>query len=545
MNLRLPHLATWPPAYLAFLLALAACDAGITGEAAGNQAPETELAVRVTDLRETLGDGTLTSTVEVHWSGTDPDGFVAGYELRYYDASRLGEIGPEEGWIATTRRDTTVTLPIPPGDQTAAVAFEVRAIDDDGAKDPEPARTVFPIRNSPPTLRLSGVEVPPDTTWPAASFTWAADDPDGAANLLGVEIALTDTTAGFLRLPADVDFVTLVAADPRATETTARVLIGTSGIDTGLALPGFRLDADNTVYLRSVDAAEFTSRTARYPDPDAGQTWFVRRVTAGVLLVNDYRTANHTVVMPYHRDILASYGAAFDEWYLAEPFHTGSTIVSAYSENLPKRALPTLRETLRFWDHVYWVSNNATNRAIGNNLPFAAGVLSEFLADGGRLFINVPVRLPNSPEDNAGNQALALLPLSGLLDFSEYPEYEPFLDLFTGSAVTPVQPLPGGATLPALKTARNVGGTYGYPVAAGTIALYEGAYTATLKAGGFVPWPGPSTVASIRSDAAVALFALPMLSDLSGQPFLVGADGDPDAPQEAVRRILAAMGFPR
>lgn len=544
MTIRIPSLALWLSAGLA--LSLSACDASITGEPAGNRAPETELAVQVTDLRETLGEGTLVSTVEVNWSGTDPDGYVVGYDLRFYDASAT--VGPEEGWIPTARRDTTLTLPIPAGNEQAAVAVEVRAIDNEGAKDADPARTVFPIRNSPPTIRLSGVEVPPDTTWPAASFTWTADDPDGIANLSGVEIALNDTLGTFLRLPADVDFVTLVADDPRAEETTARVLIGPSGINAGLSIPNFRPGATNTLYLRAVDAAEFRSRTVAYPDEDAGQVWFVERVTGDVLLVNDYRTEKYTVVMPYHRAILDSYGASYDEWYLAEPFQTGSTIISFNSENLPRRPVPTLRETLTFWDHIYWVSNNATNRTASNDLPFVASVLTEYIADGGSVFINVPVRLPTSPEDNNGNQALALLPLSGLLSFgegSDYPEFQEGLDLNPGAAIEPVQPLPNGMTLPPLQTARAIRGAFGYPVQSGIVSLYEGSFRARLQDGSTVDWPGPSTIVSMRSDARVALFALPFVAELSGSALLEGADGDPDAPQEAVRRILAAQGFPQ
>ena len=70
-SLRAPFLA---------LLALAAsaaatgCDAGFEGSRTDNAAPETELAVRSADLRDDLGDRRLVSTVDVAWSGTDPDG---------------------------------------------------------------------------------------------------------------------------------------------------------------------------------------------------------------------------------------------------------------------------------------------------------------------------------------------------------------------------------------------------------------------------------------------------------------------------------------
>jgi hypothetical protein len=433
------------------------------------------------------------------------------------------------------------------------VAFEVRSIDNEGAVDPTPARTIFPVRNTPPTLRIGRAEAPPDTTWPAASFAFAADDIDGAANLVAIEVALNDTTAGFVRLPPETDFLTLVADDPGATETEARLLLGRSGVPSETTLPGFRTDAPNTIYLRAVDAADFRSETAVYPDPDpeAGETWYVRRVTSPILLANDYRSARYTVVLPYHREILGAYvgEGGYDEWYLAEPFQVGeSTAVDAFSENFPSSPDPTLRATLGFWDHIYWVSTNVTNRTLGNNLPLSANFLDDFFEGGGTLFVNTAVRIPTAPEDNLGNNALAVLPLTDVFDFGPGSEYEAFFPYFFLSAsepVTPAGPLPSGAALPALRMTRFIENVFSYPVGAGADVLYTADFTAELDDGSFVPWPGPGTVASLRADGQVALFAIPLVNDFNGNPFLVGADGDPDAPQEAVRLILEALDFPR
>ena len=538
---------------LALPALLAACDGGIAGDMNANQPPDTELAVRVPDLTDVLEeDQRFTSLVEVNWAGSDPDGFVEAFEIRFYDEAQTGMIGEAEGWARTTRRDSLVLLPIPPGSPIANVAFEVRAIDNEGATDPTPARTVFPVRNSPPTLRLSSAEAPPDTTWPAASFAFMADDLDGEINLAGIEVALNDTLAGFVRLPADIDFITLVAEDPSAAETEARLLLGRSGIPSEFRLPGLRTDAPNTIYLRSVDAAEFRSATEIYPDPnpDAGETWFVQRVTSQILLVNDYRKSRNFLVLPYHRQILDEYAGVgnYDEWYLAEPFQEGSTQVLAYSDNLPSNPDPTLRATLDFWDHIYWVSLNATNRAVGNNLPLVAGFLDDFFDRGGSLFVNVPIGLPTSPEDNLGNSALAVLPLAGLLEFgpgSEYEEYNQVMTIGFGAAITPAESLPGGGMLPAL-TANRAIPLFGYPVSEGARALYTGELTAQLEEGNTnVPWPGPSTLASLRPDGRVALLAVPLVRELNGGPYLTGADGNPDAPREAVQMILEALSFPR
>jgi len=233
---------------------LGGCDAGFTGEPLPNQPPETYLSVRDSSLVDNLSDEErLVSTVYVSWSGDDPDGYVAAYELRYYDTA-TGPVGV--GWTRTTRNDSLVLLPIPPGQATANVTFEVRAIDNEGLADPTPARTVFPIRNSPPEIRLVNFELPPDTTFPIFSFSWQADDPDGVTNLARIEVSFNDSTR-FVALPPEVDFVTFVANfdrnDPSQLETTARVYTGRAFRSTTIEVPGLRLDAENTFYVRAVD----------------------------------------------------------------------------------------------------------------------------------------------------------------------------------------------------------------------------------------------------------------------------------------------------
>lgn len=521
---------------------LAGCDGGVSGDPAGNQPPDTELAVRDTSLVGNVeDDDRFTSTVFVAWSGTDPDGFVVAFDLRYYAAGAAP--GPDDGWARTTRRDSLVLLPIPPESEVANVVFEVRAVDDEGAVDPTPARTVFPIRNSPPTLRLSGTLVPADTTWPVVSFGWTASDPDGPESLLGIEIALNDTT-DFVLLPPEVDFVTLVAQSPQvAGETTAEIFYGTNFIPSGLSVSGLRVGEDNVLWARAVDQTETASPLARFP-AEEDDVWFVRRQTSDVLLVNDYRRAENTRVMPFHRATLADYGGAFDEWDLSRPFSTGNNPVIATSDALPAAASPTLRRTLALWRYVYWVSDQTTDRVQGYNFPVAAGVIDLFFEGGGRIFVQVPVKLPVDPDENQNNPAINILPLGGLISIPDSLVFNN-LRIDSGSEVGPVQPVPGtGQTLPRLRTTQLVTGTLPY-LPGESVPLYEADYYATRAVGGRVDWTGPETVASMSSDRRIALFALPLLSPLSGNPLLEGADGDPDAPRRAIHLILEGLTFPR
>ena len=497
-------------ALAALLLAasLTACDAGFDGAANDNLAPDTELSVRSADLTEDLGDRRLVSTVALAWSGTDPDGVVAAYDVRAFQSGDAP--GPDDGWGRTTRRDSTILLPIPFGQETANVVVEVRAIDNDGALDPSPARTVFPIRNSDPSLVLSRAEVPPDTTWPVLSFAFAAQDPDGEANLAAVEIALNDTLAAVAQLPPDATFATLVARDPGAAETAADVFIGRGFVSSDVALPGLRLDADNVVYVRAVDQAGASSRWTAYPDPDDdAAALYVRRVTSSVLLVNDYRdTASGpsplaAPTVQLSRNALALHGtAAYDEWDLS-----GTAQITAsprFSDALPATADPALRQTLALWDRIVWVSNRATNAATGNNLPLAASVMDLFFEQGGRLLVHVPITLPQGADGGAANAAIDVLPLRELV---EYPDGTRAFVAQQGDPVVPAAEVPGtGRTLPRLRAARFLyNAVLPYTVGPDDVSLYEIAFDLDTGA----PWTGGSTLASIRSDRRVALFAIP------------------------------------
>src|SRR5690606_17179032 len=112
---------------------------------------------------------------------------------------------PDAGWVRTTRTDTLILLPIPRGERAANVVFEVRAIDNEGLVDPNPARTVFPIQNAPPSIRFNTFDLPPDTTFTVFSFAWTAQDPEGEANLDRIEVSFNDST-NFVALPADADY---------------------------------------------------------------------------------------------------------------------------------------------------------------------------------------------------------------------------------------------------------------------------------------------------------------------------------------------------
>ncbi len=542
-----------------FLLVLAtatlsACDGGISGTPNDNAPPTTELSVRASTLVGQIEEADrLSSTIALSWSGTDPDGFVAAYELRYY-ADGGATPGPEVGWTRTTARDTTILLPIARGSRTANVVVEVRAIDNKGAKDPTPARTVFPIRNSPPSIEISRTDVPPDTTFTIASFGLNASDPEGITNLARVEISLNDSTT-FVSLPADAQYVTLVGEIDRSnaaqTTTTARVYLGRTFQRTNISVPGLRLNARNTLYARAADQTDTTSAIVRYPARGATTPWYVKKPKTRVLVVNDYRKPSNNVVIGYHLGILreAFGGVTPDVWNVASPFVTGSTGIATRSPLLGPTQEPALRETLALFDAIYWVSTQATDSPSRYNLPFAAPAMQKFFDGGGRLIVHTPVTVPQSSsdfQDNLDNPALFLLPITRLVPV---PDSVRSISLDNGAPVTPKRALPGfSGTLPALKTGAFVLTTLPYEASdSRTFTLYDAAFGYQTRRFTFGIWPGPSAAISYRTGAdgrpTVALISVPVVSETNGAPILLTATGAQDGGRLVIRAFLEALRF--
>ncbi len=531
-------------AFAAWLVA--GCDTAISGDPFDNQPPDTQLSVSDTSLVDNIDDlDRLSSTVAVSWSGTDPDGYVSAYELRFSETGAFA--GPEAGWSRTTATDTLVLLPIPRGDQFGNVTVEVRAIDNEGVADPSPARTVFPIKNSPPSLALNGFEAPPDTTFTIVSFSWEVSDPEGESNIDRIEVALNDSV-NFVTLEPDVNFITLRAGEGTGV-VDAELLTGRALRRTGLSLPGMRIDGDNILYLRAVDQTDTSSVLVRYPEDETG-TWYVRKPRGRVLYVNDYRKNTWPVVQAYHLGILQEFmpdGEVVDVWNVTEPFATGSSGAIQRSTALPPSAEPMLSETLALYDFIYWVSTNTTNNSTSNNLPFAAGGTGTFFENGGRMMVHTPISLPADPTDLLGNPAILLLPLTEMITFPD--SLRPSLRLSAGARLRSDDPLPGlGATLPELKSTGFIIGTLPYGATSDNArSVMRADYTYLTRLGGRDGiWPGFSTIASMSADQRVGLFALPLISETTGAPIVVGAEDDnPETARDAVKLMLEALGFPK
>jgi hypothetical protein len=183
---------------------------------------------------------TVNHLVHLYWFGSDPDGDVVGFELRFKNPAQPADTQ----WSFTTRTDSTLAVFTPTG--YAMPVFEIRAIDGSptprpadaasgspsGARDPTPARQDFQFSNQPPTVRFTDRLRTTDTTYASVTLAWSANDPDGDPSAMRFLVGL-DTLPTALRLVSG-----------------ARVTIDTDDFKEGGAYPATQ---PRMAFIRAID----------------------------------------------------------------------------------------------------------------------------------------------------------------------------------------------------------------------------------------------------------------------------------------------------
>lgn len=272
---------------LSSLLALLnACNTDIQGDLLPNQPPKT---FTVVDTIIRSGNDRLTSTVVINWWGTDPDGFVDGYEFTF-DPNP----GPATVWNFTKRTDSTFLLTVPAGNDSFDFRFTVRAIDNFGLRDPNPASVRYPVKNSAPDADfvypatggnpLAGGF--PLVSYPVLQYSWQGSDPDGLNTLEFYELVLNDTnqSGNIFSLSSTFTEVILEAENLTGTGSACRVYPGQNENPLATRMQGLVFEDSNRVYLRAVDQSGARS------DWKESRPTFVKRPQSRFLVVNAYGT---------------------------------------------------------------------------------------------------------------------------------------------------------------------------------------------------------------------------------------------------------------
>ena len=193
-----------------------------------------------------------------------------------------------------------------------------------------------------------------------------------------------------------------------------------------------------------------------------------------------------------------------------------------------------LRAILASYKHIYWLATATTSAPRANNFPFAASVMDKFFDQGGTIMVHSPVTIPLNEDEIVSNAGIVVLPLTGFITFPD--SLRPSLRLQSTSEIK---------STGVLVTMFMLAGTLPY-IAQGTdIPLYTTEFTTQPYSGGTGTWTGSSVVASISQDNRIALFALPIPDERTGQSLYVGEDGTDTDTKEAMFTILHQLGFPR
>lgn len=433
---------------LILIVVLSGCDNSLSGNFVENQPPVTNLTVERINRGE---DFRLSSQINISWWGTDPDGYVVGFEYAINDTS-------ESAWKFTTKSDSTFILPINSGQNTDDVLFKVRAVDNEGAKDPIGARLIYPIVNTSPSVSINQTEIPPDTLFSIASFGWTINDPDGLANLVRTEIVINDTTDEWVEIPFSTEengrlFISLEIDNTSAGEKEAEVFLGRSytralnSANEPLKIPNLIVDSENTFYVRTVDAAGAVSNVDSV-------SWYIKGQYSSVLFINDDGSSNSLTRQAEHFTFLDELGIQPDLWLV----NTGSVVQDkiSLSDRFPSVIDPTLKKTLAKWDHIYWISEN-----IDRNITYAQDITSEFFGNGGTMFVNIPMKNINQsdpifnflPVDSIGRTTEGSIETGFVLNANV--DVDPVSGISTVVAktevrqvgVVPIKPVPGGRLL--------------------------------------------------------------------------------------------------
>lgn len=288
---------------------------------------------------------TVNHVVHLYWYGSDPNGYVVGFEVRLLNPAAPAETN----WVATVRTDSLLTVFTPQG-YTQPV-FEARAIDNDGARDPSPARQVFSFSNQPPVVRITGGPGPRDSTFASVTVTWSATDVDGDAAHMKFLVWLDGH-----------------AADPELTDQSVFTMPSDRFKSGGAYLGGRR-----TLYVRGIDDGGMSG-------PTDSISWYVMKPAlsdrARLLIVDDVPRTN-----PANNLIDSLYSNT-----ASRNLPPGTYTIVRLEFNQPFASAKDLEQTFRLFESVLWYRGNMSS--VSAPLRDNQAGIGPYLENGGRMYLD-------------------------------------------------------------------------------------------------------------------------------------------------------------
>ncbi len=381
------------------------------GDLNDQQVPDTFISVAEINLE---GENRLNSQVRLSWFGTDKDGFIEGFEININNT----------GWIYTTTQDSIFRFPIPPGSDTADIAFEVRAIDNDNNTDPTPATLGVPVKNSQPVATINADYITGDSVLGVLTFLWSGTDPDGDETIQEAQLKLNN--GPWTSFNPSNSLLSIVPNDPTQLGIgTSDVYVGQGG-DPVFTVDGLRIGDTNHVYIKVIDLAGAESEV------DTSTVFFFKQQTSDLLLISGQ---DQSVYSDYFDLIGSNYGS-YDFFDMSS------------NAKLPLYFDPTLKLAVQNYDKIIFHSDqtlftNQRTNEVGLLLKFVAPVLQDFFNAGGKSIISTTFTNNQDIADIVGvmpmdslarNGAANLPPDSSLVvhpsSSTSLPELSPSLVLF-------------------------------------------------------------------------------------------------------------------
>jgi hypothetical protein len=295
------------------------------GEKNENLLPETSLFVKEINL---VGEARKTTSVKLHWSGQDKDGYIKYFEISVNN----------EAWKQVFVQDSTFLFIVPVGDDSTNVNFKVRAVDNNDAIDPTPAELTIPIKNTIPVAKLDLNSQPTDTTLTVFSLLWSVSDADGEQNLDSVYVKIND--ANWVNLPKNIFFLTFVPKTPTQSGAVVCDLYRDyTGTKISATISGLKLNENNRIYLKAKDIS------GAFSDIDSTSLFYVKKKNSNLLVVDAFESVDPNAV---YFPILNNIAAGFD-------------LLDLYRDNgkyIPSFWNPTFELYLGIYEKVFWFNDN-------------------------------------------------------------------------------------------------------------------------------------------------------------------------------------------
>ncbi len=337
------------------LIAFASCKKSFEGEATTQLPPDTYLAI---DKIYRSGDLRLTTTVEAHWWGLSQTGIITGYEVSTDNMLT---------WQFTKKQSGTFLLTIPPGKDTADVAIFVRAVDNLGQHDATPASTLYPIKNTPPSIYFDYGNGRRTTSFPAFRYNWIANDTDGLADIQGIEVAFNDTNNIYL-FPSNTTAATFAAQiSGGVIGNSFNVYQNSKTTASSFTVTGILFDSLNRIYIRSFDRSGSRSKWAK-------DSIYIKKPKSDILLINDY-SSQPNYYRNFYSNKLIALGTAYSKFDAVD-----------YSWNIFPSDNFTTTKNFDYFKKIIWISSDAFS-----TLKVAGSGTSNFFSNGGKMLMVIDI----------------------------------------------------------------------------------------------------------------------------------------------------------